>query len=229
MRKTAKLIIWKKFSPIRLSSKPCHIKTSRRMSLIFSPFEWWSVVSVRFAYRQMTLLNIISDITQQRKITTFRWRLGTKLQNTWPRLTYVNLRKSIVLIPECQNWRSSKTDLNASFRNVMVVLPLNRACVSIIMFIRNRFSRILKIGNEQLFRHSLMADIKSKWDHFNANDRYFAIERQADEEDTTQLDVLIQQVLNDCQGRGTRTRFRHVRLDWVYDPGTEQGIRQGDR
>ena len=69
----------------------------RRMLLIFSPFKWWSVVSVRFVYRQKIHLNIINDITQQRKIIMFRWKLGTKLQSIWPHLTCVNLRMSIVL------------------------------------------------------------------------------------------------------------------------------------
>ena len=42
-----------------------------------------------------------------------------------------------------------------------------------------------------------------------ANGRYFAISPQADEEDTTQLDVLIQQLLNDAEEREAEAE-RHM-------------------
>ena len=44
---------------------------------------------------------------------------------------------------------------------------------------------------------------------FQADDRYFAIGLQTDERDTTQLDVLIQQLLNDAEEREAEAE-RHM-------------------
>src|SRR5208337_1643282 len=74
---------------------------------------------------------------------------------------------------------------------------------------KNIFLRISKIGNQQLFRHSLMDTIGSISIYIKADSRYFAIGPQQSEEDQTVLDVLVQQLLNDAEAREAEAQ-RHM-------------------